>query len=134
MGLPISLRDTLRKKGKDYALHQWSSHRHKTAMLIKRPSSALREQACRAAICVEVKVLHLSFCRRDRVSGQSGVSSMDTGVSVPPRVKINLSIIMMRLNRMLMIKTHNNGQDEDKNRDYCQGASNSYSMKPTLVD
>jgi len=58
---------------------------------------------------------------------------MDTGVSVPPRVKINLSIIMMRLNRMLMIKTHNEGQDEDKNRDYCQVASNSHSMKSTLV-
>ena len=78
-------------------------------------------------------MLHLSFCTRDRVSDQSGVSAMDTGVSVPPRVKINLSIIMMRLNRMLMIKTHNEGHDEDENRDYCQVASNSYSMKPTLV-
>ena len=82
---------------------------------------------------MEVKVLHLSFCTWDRVSSQSGVSTMDTGVSVPPRVKINLSIIMMRLNRMLMIKTHNEGHDEDKNRDYYQVASNSYSMKPTLV-
>ena len=82
---------------------------------------------------MEVKVLHLSFCMWDKASGQSGVSAMDTGVSVPPRVKINLSIIMMRLNRMLMIKTHNEGHDEDKNRDYCQVASNSYPMKSTLV-
>ena len=58
---------------------------------------------------------------------------MDTGVSAPPRVKINLSIIMMRLNRMPMIKTPNEGQDEDENRDNCQVASNSHSMKPTLV-
>ena len=41
---------------------------------------------------------------------------------------------MMRLNRMLMIKTRNEGHDEDKNRDYYQVASNSYPMKPTLVD
>ena len=30
---------------------------------------------------------------------------LDTGVSAPPRVKINISIFKMRLNRMLMIKT-----------------------------
>ena len=30
---------------------------------------------------------------------------LDTGVSAPPRVKINISIFKMRLNRTLMIKT-----------------------------
>ena len=30
---------------------------------------------------------------------------LDTGVSAPPQVKINISIFKMRLNRMLMIKT-----------------------------
>ena len=58
---------------------------------------------------------------------------LDTGVSAPPRVKINISIFKMRLNRMPMIKTLKRRQDEDKNCGSVQVASNSHCMKPKLV-
>jgi len=58
---------------------------------------------------------------------------LDTGVSAPPWVKINISIFKMRLNRMLMIKTLKWRQDEDKNCGLVQVASDSHCMKPKLV-
>ena len=58
---------------------------------------------------------------------------LDTGVSAPPGVKIDISIFGMRLNLMIKIWTPFICQDGDKNCDYVKVASNSYSMKPALV-
>ena len=51
----------------------------------------------------------------------------------PLGVKIEISILVMRLNLMIKIWTPFVCQDGDKNCDHVKVASNSYSMKPALV-
>ena len=124
----------MRKKGKDNALLEWSPHRHKNMMLIKRLSSTNQGQACRSTrLCMEQWYITRALCIWGRARVQGGVSASGHRSFRPPGVKIDISIFEMRLNLMIKIWTPFVCQDRDKNCDYVKEASNSYSMKPTLV-
>ena len=134
MGFPISLRDTLRKKGKDNALLKWSPHRHKNMMLNKRPSSADQEQACRPTRwCGKGQCYTRTSCTWGRISGQGGVSapghrSFRPSPSQDQHIHLQDEAEPDAYDQDSIVR-----QDEDKNCGSVQEASNSHSMKPKLV-
>ena len=68
-------------------------------MLTKNKLVDPQDGVGRDSVAPELPALGAEFLAR------ADFPPLDTGVSAPPQVKINISIFKMRLNRTLMIKT-----------------------------